>query len=417
MNNAYNRMTELIYTLNEASKKYYSSEEQSNISDKEYDLKLCELSNLEKKTGLIFTSSPTQKVGFLDPDGEKIKHELPVLSLNSTKELSEIIDWLDDKEAVLSWKIDGVSIILYYSDGKLQKALSRGDGIWGKDITKNVILMKNVPLVVPIKTNMIIRGEGCMFLKEFDTIKVTKEGEKYMNPRNLVSGLINSTKVTPILLKHMNFIAHSVLRFEERFVNSISRIDRLLYLKELGFKVVEHYMVDKDDVERFVKQMSNNADCCPYPTDGLVLAINNLSFSESMGTTAKFPKDSIAFKWPDEIKETKVTGMKWSVSQTGLITPIVQFEPIIMDGCVVKQANLHSLKMFKRLKLGISDSIHVYKANKIIPHIERNLTCSGTMHYPEICALCGTPTVIFETSNTVKLKVGCDCRNFEMTTF
>lgn len=403
------QMKELIAGLNDAARRYYTLGEQSSMTDKEYDAKLKELSELEYATEIIFDDSPTQRVGYIDMDCKKVKHEIPLLSLNSTKELDDIDAFIRDQQGVLSWKIDGVSITLYYEMGLLKRALSRGNGIWGKDITKNVVLMMNVPLTIPNKNAIIVRGEGCISLKEFDLLKKTQEGEKYMNPRNLASGLINGTKTTSLLLKHMKFIAHSILKLDGELLDVKTRKERLLYLEKLGFKVVENYLVDAKHARNCIIDMSENANSYPYPVDGLVLALNDLLFSESLGATAKFPHDSIAFKWPDETKETCVIGMKWSVSNTGLITPIVQFKPILLEGTTVKQANLHSLKIFQELKIGIGDKILIYKANKIIPRVERNLTNSNTEKHPTDCPVCGNLTTVIITDKTEKLQCN-NCR-------
>lgn len=399
------RMADLIDILRDAARKYYSprDDEESPLSDAQYDRYLSELMRLEEETGIRLEGSPTMKVGCTEPEEGKIQHYAPILSLKDTKDIDELLRFLGEREGILSWKLDGISIVLYYSMGLLQRAVSRGDGHYGKDITKNVILMRNVPTTLPIKNNVIIRGEGCMSLKDFDQIKKTKEGEKYSNPRNMASGLINSTKTTSVLLRHMGFIAHSVVLMEGHGRKITSRYEQLGYLYRLGFNVVPHRRVLNFELHDEIERYTQDIEDFEYPVDGLVLSINDIPYGDSLGCTAKYPRHSMAFKWPDEVGVTRVTGMKWSVSGTGLITPVVQFEPIILEGTIVKQANLHTLKIFEDLAIGVGDRLEVFKANKIIPEVRENLTRSRTEVIPEYCPVCGSPTHIVITNKTHKL--------------
>jgi len=398
------RMVDLISLLNDANCKYYASHnEESTISDAQYDRYLSELLHLEEETGICLAGSPTIKVGFAESKEDKIKHYTPALSLKHTKSVDEMLYFLGEKEGILSWKLDGVGIILDYSLGILVRAVSRGDGHYGRDITKNVILMRHVPTTIPILSHVIIRGEGCLSLKEFDQIKKTKEGEKYSNPRNLASGLINGTKTTNILLKHMSFIAHSVMLLEGYERDLTTRHKQLEHLKNLGFKVVFYVKVLNFELKSDIGRFTRAIERYEFPVDGLVLSLNDLKYGESLGSTAKYPKHSLAFKWPDEAALTTVTGMKWSVSQTGLITPVVLFRPVVLEGTEVKQANLHTLKIFEELNIGIGDTLKIFKANKIIPEVEDNMTRSGTEKYPKKCPICGYDTVAVENNKTRKL--------------
>ena len=399
------RMADLIDILNDAARKYYTpiNDEESPISDAQYDRYLSELIHLEAETGIRLKGSPTMKVGFTESEEGKIKHYSPILSLKDTKSIDELLRFLGEKEGILSWKLDGISIVLYYSFGTLQQAVSRGDGHYGKDISKNVILMKNVPMTIPIKNNVIIRGDGCMSITDFEKIKKTKEGEKYSNPRNMVSGLVNTTRTTNVLLRHMSFIAHSVILLEGHGRDIATRYKQLGHLKSLGFKVVPHTKVLNFELVAEVDKYTKDVDDFEFPVDGLVLTLNDIRYGESLGATAKFPKHSMAFKWPDISVTTTVTGMKWSVSTTGLITPVVIFEPVWLEGTEVKQANLHSLKIFEELNVGIGDTIEIFKANKIIPQVKENLTRSGTEEIPRICPVCGSSTYIVVTNKTRKL--------------
>ena len=274
------RMADLIDILNDAARKYYTphNDEESPISDAQYDRYLSELIHLEAETGIRLKGSPTMKVGFTEPEEGKIKHYSPILSLKDTKSIDELLRFLGEKEGVLSWKLDGISIVLYYSFGTLQQAVSRGDGHYGKDISKNVILMKNVPMTIPIKSNVIIRGEGCISIADFEKIKKTKEGEKYSNPRNMVSGLVNTTRTTNVLLRHMSFIAHSVILIEGHGRDIATRYKQLGHLKSLGFKVVPHTKVLNFELIAEIDKYTRDVEDFEFPVDGLVLVLNDIRY-------------------------------------------------------------------------------------------------------------------------------------------
>jgi len=396
-------MQKLVTLLNDACKLYYAGvETESPLTDAQYDRYLKELEELEKRAGYRLAESPTAKVGYEESD-DKIKHYAPILSLRSTKDITELLYFLEEEEALLSWKLDGVGIVLYYQNGNLDRAVSRGDGTYGKDITHNVLKMSNVPKQIPIKNVVIIRGEGCISLPDFDELKQTDEGEKYRNPRNLAAGLINSTKKQSPLLRYMSFITHSIILLEGYGRNYETKAEQLDYLSTLGFKVVPYFKVANYTLKNQIEIMSSAVNEFEYPVDGLVLTMNNISYGRSLGTTSKFPRDSMAFKWPDVSVVTPVQGMKWSVSQTGLITPIVLVKPVQLEGTIVKQANLHTLKNFEDLGIGIGDPVVIYKANKIIPEIQENLSRSATEDPPDNCPVCGAKTFIVATDKTKKL--------------
>lgn len=398
------RMEHLAYMLNEACRRYYvDTDNGPAMSDKMYDKMLEELSNLEQDLGEILPNSPTKRVGYSEQETDKIQHVVPVLSLKDTKSVDEMLHFLGENDGILDWKLDGLSIVLHYMNGQLIMALTRGDGIMGKNILANVLKMKNVPKEIPFKGYLVVRGEGCLALKEFEQIKKTKEGERFSNPRNLAAGIINTTRTSNILLRHMTFVAHSIMLMEGGQELIRTRSGQLSYLKNIGFRVVPFVKVLNFQLKKVIEQFTKDVDKFEFPVDGLVLALDDVEYGESLGVTAKFPKHSLAFKWPDETKLTKVTGMKWSVSQTGLITPVVTFEPISLEGTMVKQANLHNLKFFEGLSIGIGDTVKVYKANKIIPEVEENLTRSKTESYPKRCPVCGSKTTVVETDRTRKL--------------
>lgn len=397
------KMEDIVGRLNDAAKAYYSGTDESLLSDTAYDKLMTELVKLEVVCGEVLPNSPTNRVGFAESDGQKMRHKRPILSLKDTKSIDELLHFIGERQGVLSWKLDGLSIVLYYRNGRLTNALSRGDGIIGKVIFKNVKLIKGVPLTIPYRDTLVVRGEGCISLSEFDQIKKTQQGERFTNARNLAAGIINAKNANAVLLRHMTFTAHSVVYSEGKLSKLTSRSEVFKELARLGFNVVPHSKVLNFLLIREIERYTNDISNFPYPVDGLVLSIDDIPYGESLGTTAKFPKHSMAFKWPDETAITRVTGMKWSVSQTGLITPVVIFEPVSLEGTTVRQANLHSLKLFEELGIGVGDKIKVYKANKIIPEIEENFTRSKTETYPKVCPICGNKTTVETTERTRKL--------------
>jgi len=411
------RMQTLIKILNEASRLYYSdTDNESQLTDAQYDRYLAELLALEDQLGYKLVDSPSTKVGYSESD-DKIKHYTPVLSLKSTKSIDELLHFLGEEEGILSWKLDGVSIVLYYNNGVLDRAVSRGDGLYGKDITRNAKMIWNIPKTIENKNPIIVRGEGCITISGFEKLKLTTDGEKYSNPRNLAAGLVNSTRATNELLSYMTFIAHAIIFMlvdQTLFAGELdipTRFMQFEYLTMLGFEVVPHKKVVNYILKQEIDIMTSEVSKLNLPVDGLVLALNDLEHGRSLGSTSKYPRDIMAFKWPDTSILTKVRGMKWSVSQTGLITPVLLVEPVQLEGTIVKQANLHSLKIFEGLAIGKGDVVEIFKANKIIPEVKENFTRSGTETYPHKCPVCGTPTSVVDTSMTRKLY----CYNCEAT--
>lgn len=396
------RMVYLIETLNDARDAYYCPfDVESPLSDKEYDKLFDELIELETATGIRMSDSPTSQVGFPVPDSErKVKHFAPILSLNYTKKPEEIQEFLGAQDGVLSWKLDGVSIVLYYMDGELKLAASRGNGIHGKDITHNVTRLNNVPRTIGTKNELIIRGEGVMSLSDFEIINKEIEDKGYSNPRNLTAGLLNATRNISPLLERVSFVAHTIVHMQEQISSYQAQLE---CLECLGFDVVESFLVNKDTVRDKIQSLSDTASSYRYPVDGLVLTYNDTKYARSLGSTQRAPRHSMSFKWPDATAETQVTGMKWSVSPTNQITPVVLVKQTPLEGTMVRQINLHNLKKFESLQIGIGDTVRIYKANKIIPSIEENLTRSNTERYPEYCPICGATTCVIESAMTRKL--------------
>lgn len=398
------RMKELVEQLNMASKAYYAQDIEI-MSNREYDLLYDELELLEKETGVILTNSPTVNVGYEAVDElPKERHDSPMLSLGKTKNREELRDWLQDKSAILSWKLDGLTIVLTYYDGKLAKAVTRGNGEIGEVITNNARTFKNVPLSISYKGNLVVRGEAVIGYSDFEKInrEIPDEESKYKNPRNLCSGSVRQLNNEITAQRNVKFFAFSLVMAEDVDFDN-SREAQLFFLKKQGFDVVDYEIVDRytilDSIAGFEKRIENY----DIPSDGLVLAYDDLAYSKSLGKTAKFPRDSIAFKWSDELKETILREIEWSASRTGLINPVAIFEPVELEGTTVSRASVHNVSILRGLKLGIGDRITVYKANMIIPQINENLTCSDNVKIPCICPVCGGNTEIRSVSEVQSL--------------
>lgn len=395
-------MKEKIKLLNEANKAYYQDSKEI-MSNFEYDKLYDELVELENETGTTLSNSPTIHVGYeLLSNLPKEKHEKPMLSLDKTKDVSALKDFLGENEGVLSWKLDGLTIVMTYLDGKLVKAVTRGNGEVGEVITNNAKVFTNVPVNIAYKGSLILRGEAVISYSDFE--KINNEIEditaKYKNPRNLCSGSVRQLNNKITAERNVRFYGFSVVKAEGvDFKNS--RQEQLEWLKKQGFSAVEYKTVNSSNIEDAVKWFAENISDNDLPSDGLVLTYDNISYGESLGSTAKFPRDSIAFKWRDEIKDTKLLEIEWSASRTGLINPIAIFEPVELEGTTVSRASVHNLSIMENLELGLGDTISVYKANMIIPQISDNLTRSGNAEIPNSCPVCGGETRI-KNENDIK---------------
>ncbi|MDF2653988.1 MAG: ligase LigA [Bacillota bacterium] len=402
MENKLSSMKEKVRILNEAAKAYYQ-ENREIMANIEYDKLYDELQELEQETGVVLSNSPTIRVGYeLLSNLPKEAHEKVMLSLDKTKDTEALKDWLGDQTGLLSWKLDGLTIVLTYLEGKLVKAVTRGNGEVGEVITNNAKVFANVPLSIAYQGNLVLRGEAVIRYSDF--YKINQEIEdvaaKYKNPRNLCSGSVRQLNNKVTAERNVNFFAFSVVRADGvDFENS--RLFQMEWLRNQGFEVVDYKKVDSADLEETVSWFADQISENDFPSDGLVLTFDNIAYGESLGATAKFPRDSIAFKWKDEIKETKLLEIEWSASRTGLINPIAIFEPVELEGTTVSRASVHNLSIMEGLALGLGDTIEVYKANMIIPQISENLTRSGTAVIPEHCPVCEGDTVI-KQENGVK---------------
>ncbi len=405
------RMKELIEILNDASRAYYA-EDREIMSNFEYDKLYDELCALEEKTGTVLSGSPTVNIGYEAVDAlPKEAHESPMLSLDKTKEREALRDWLGDREGLLSWKLDGLTIVLSYNDGKLVKAVTRGNGEVGEVITGNARTFINLPLSIPYKEELVLRGEAVISYPDFERINELIEDvdAKYKNPRNLCSGSVRQLNSEITAKRNVRFYAFALVKAGDVDFND-SRASQMEFLKEQGFDVVEYHRVNRDNIldriNYYAEAIVNNE----IPSDGLVLIYDDIEYGRSLGRTAKFPRDAIAFKWQDEIKETKLIKIEWSPSRTGLINPVAVFEPVELEGTTVKRASVHNVSIVKELELGIGDTLTVYKANMIIPQIADNLTRSGSAEIPGTCPACHGKTEIRRLNDTEALYcVNPDC--------
>ncbi len=398
------RMKELAAILNDASQAYYAQDTEI-MSNYEYDRLYDELAALEEETGVTLSNSPTIRVGYEAVDDlPKERHERPMLSLGKTKSREELRDWLNGNDALLSWKLDGLTIVLTFFAGKLAKAVTRGNGEVGEVITNNARVFKNIPVSIPFQGELILRGEAVITYSDFEKInrRIEDAQSRYKNPRNLCSGSVRQLNNKVTAERNVMFYAFSLVKAEGvDFENS--RENQFRFLTEQGFDVVEYRKVTPDTILQEIEHFEKKIERYDIPSDGLVLVYEDIAYGQSLGATAKFPRDSIAFKWADELRETVLKEIEWSPSRTGLINPIAVFEPVELEGTTVSRASVHNISILRGLKLGIGDHITVYKANMIIPQIAENLTGSDSVQIPEYCPVCGQATEIRQVNEVQSL--------------
>ena len=398
------RIKELIQKLKEASKAYYA-EDREIMSNREYDALYDELERLEKETGIVLSDSPTVNVGYEAVEElPKERHESLMLSLGKTKSRDELREWLGDKEGLLSWKLDGLTVVLTYDEGKLKKAVTRGNGEIGEVITNNARAFKNLPVRIAYQGELVLRGEAVISYSDFERINAQIEDveAKYKNPRNLCSGSVRQLNNEITAQRNVKLFAFTLVSAPGvDFENS--REKQFAFLKEQGFDVVEYKRVNKDTIMDAISYFEKKIESYDIPSDGLVLTYDDIAYGLSLGRTAKFPRHSIAFKWADEIRETTLRKIEWSASRTGLINPVAVFDPVELEGTTVSRASVHNISIVRSLRLGIGDRITVYKANMIIPQIAENLTQSDTLEIPKICPVCGGPTRISQINDVQSL--------------
>lgn len=388
------RIKELNQILKEAAEAYYAKDVEI-MSNLEYDRLYDELVELEAETGIVLAGSPTQTVGYTAVDElPKEAHEKPMLSLAKTKSREELRDWLAGREGLLSWKLDGLTIVLTYEDGNLYKAVTRGNGEVGEVITANARCFQNIPLSIPHRGKLVLRGEAVISYSDFEKINASIEDEtlKYKNPRNLCSGSVRQLNSAVTAERCVNFYAFALVQCEG--ADFTTREEQVQFMQRLGFAVVPYIKVERNNILEAIEDFAAKVEEYDVPSDGLVLILDDIAYGESLGRTSKFPRDSIAFKWADELKETTLLEVEWSASRTGLINPVAVFEPVELEGTTVSRASVHNISIVRALKLGLGDRITVYKANMIIPQIAENLTASDTLEIPAVCPVCGGATQI-----------------------
>ena len=413
------RMKELIPVLQKAGKAYYQ-EDREIMSNFEYDKLYDELETLEKETGITLAGSPTVSVGYEALEElPKEAHETPMLSLDKTKDVEALRAFIGDRKTLLSWKLDGLTIVLTYGDGKLQKAVTRGNGVVGEVITNNARVFKNIPLQISFKGDLVLRGEAIITYSDFKKIneEIEDVDAKYKNPRNLCSGSVRQLNNEITARRNVHFYAFSLVRAQGvDFRNS--REQQFLWLKDQGFDVVEYRMVTRDTLDEAMEYFSDQVVKNDFPSDGLVALYDDIAYGDSLGTTAKFPRNSYAFKWKDEVRETTLKEIEWSPSRTGLINPVAIFEPVELEGTTVSRASVHNISIMKELQLGIGDKIQDYKANMIIPQIAENLTRSGNLEIPDTCPVCGKEARVLKTNEVESLYcMNPDCQAKKIKSF
>lgn len=413
------RMKELIPLLNEAAKAYYQ-EDREIMSNYEYDKRYDELVELERETGITLTGSPTVSVGYEAMDElQKEAHESPMLSLDKTKDVESLREFIGVQKVLLSWKLDGLTIVLTYRDGRLSKAVTRGNGVVGEVITNNAKVFKNIPLQIAHKGELILRGEAIITYSDFEKIneQIEDVDARYKNPRNLCSGSVRQLNNEITAKRNVQFYAFSLVRAEGvDFENSTRK--QFEWLAAQGFDVVEYRMVTADTLDDAIAYFSDKIVHNDFPSDGLVALYDDIAYGDSLGSTAKFPRNAFAFKWKDEIRETTLKEIEWSPSRTGLINPVAIFEPVELEGTTVSRASVHNISILKDLELGIGDKIQVYKANMIIPQIAENLTRSGDLEIPHVCPVCGEEARVLKSNDVESLYcMNAECQAKKIKSF
>ncbi len=397
------RIDILTEKLNEASRAYYT-EGAEIISNLEYDEMYDELLSLEAETGYIRNDSPSVNVGYETGSGlTKVVHEIKMLSLNKTKDRDELREWLGGREGLLSWKLDGLTVGLTYENGRLVQAVTRGDGNEGELITANALTVRNIPKSIPHKGRVMVRGEAVIRYSDFEKINETidEADAKYKNPRNLCSGSIRQLDPSVTAGRRISFYAFALTQSEDVVFHK--RSDAMNWMKNQGFETVDWELTDGEGLSAAIDRYESAIPDFDIPSDGLVLTLEDLDYAATLGETAKFPRDSMAFKWRDQQAETVLRGIEWSPSRTGLLNPVALFDPVELEGTTVTRASVHNINIMEDLALGIGDVIRVYKANMIIPQISENLTRSGKMEIPSECPVCGGETVINDDEGTKTL--------------
>lgn len=404
METALQQMKELVKILNKAAKAYYQ-EDREIMDNREYDSLYDQLEKLEKETGITLADSPTVNVGYEAVDFlPKETHESPMLSLDKTKDRETLREFIGNHKTLLSWKMDGLTIVLTYENGELQKAVTRGNGTVGEVITNNARVFRNIPLKISYQGRLILRGEAVITYPDFERINSSIEDAdaRYKNPRNLCSGSVRQLNNQITAERNVRFYAFSLVSASNVDMHN-SREYQMEWLKDQGFEVVEYRIVTADTLDEAMDYFADAVEKNIFPSDGLVALYDDIAYGESLGSTTKFPRNAFAFKWADEIRETTLRSIEWSPSRTGLINPIAVFDPVELEGTTVSRASVHNVSILKELELGIGDTLQVYKANMIIPQIAENLTRSRNLQIPDTCPACGSEAKIIKENEVEAL--------------
>ena len=404
METAVNQIKDLVHRLNEAAKAYYQQDREI-MSNREYDALYDQLEKMEKETGIVLADSPTVNVGYEAVDAlPKETHASPMLSLDKTKDRETLRAFIGNHQSLLSWKMDGLTIVLTYENGELEKAVTRGNGVVGEVITNNARMFKNIPLKIAYQGRLVLRGEAIITYSDFERINETIDDvdAKYKNPRNLCSGSVRQLNNQITAERNVRFYAFALVSAQDVEMHN-SRAYQMEWLKSQGFEVVEYRMVTGETLDDAIDYFSHAIEKNDFPSDGLVALYDDIAYGDSLGSTAKFPRNAFAFKWADEIRETTLREIEWSPSRTGLINPIAVFDPVELEGTTVSRASVHNVSIVKELQLGIGDTIQVYKANMIIPQIAENLTRSSNLEIPNTCPVCGQEARIIQENEVESL--------------
>ena len=401
---AVKQIKELVQKLNEAAKAYYQ-EDREIMSNREYDSLYDQLEKMEKETGIVLADSPTVNVGYEAVDAlPKETHESPMLSLDKTKDREVLRTFIGEHPSLLSWKMDGLTVVLTYENGELQKAVTRGNGVVGEVITNNARVFKNIPLKIAYQGRLVLRGEAIITYSDFEKINDSIEDldARYKNPRNLCSGSVRQLNNQITAERNVRFYAFTLVSAQNVDMHN-SRAYQMEWLRGQGFEVVEYRIVTAENLDEAMDYFAHAIEHNDFPSDGLVALYDDIAYGDSLGNTAKFPRNAFAFKWADEIRETVLREIEWSPSRTGLINPIAVFDPVELEGTTVSRASVHNVSIVKELQLGIGDTIQVYKANMIIPQIAENLTRSGNLIIPDTCPVCGQEARVIKENDVETL--------------
>ena len=401
---AVKQIKELVQKLNEAAKAYYQ-EDREIMSNREYDSLYDQLEKMEKETGIVLADSPTVNVGYEAVDAlPKETHESPMLSLDKTKDREVLRTFVGEHPSLLSWKMDGLTVVLTYENGELQKAVTRGNGVVGEVITNNARVFKNIPLKIAYQGRLVLRGEAIITYSDFEKINDSIEDvdARYKNPRNLCSGSVRQLNNQITAERNVRFYAFTLVSAQNVDMHN-SRAYQMEWLRSQGFEVVEYRIVTAENLDEAMDYFAHAIEHNDFPSDGLVALYDDIAYGESLGNTAKFPRNAFAFKWADEIRETVLREIEWSPSRTGLINPIAVFDQVELEGTTVSRASVHNVSIVKELQLGIGDTIQVYKANMIIPQIAENLTRSGNLIIPDTCPVCGQEARVIKENDVETL--------------